>query len=204
MAKKSFNYFAQFQKQILQCEKAAEQLVAMLDDYTDIQHKAEQIHDTEHEADGQLHELMRELNRSFVTPIDREDIVQLSNALDDITDTIEDVANLLDVMSIEVIKPEAKEMAQLIIEGCRSLKALVSEFHLFKSSKNLNELIIEVNEVEEKGDVLHRSVIKEMFKNEKDAIELIKWKQIFDAMEDTLDYIEDVADLIDGLIIKNS
>jgi predicted phosphate transport protein (TIGR00153 family) len=204
MAKKTYNYFEQFEKQILLSENAAEQLVAMLDDYTDIQNKAEKIHDTEHKADEQLHGLMQELNRSFVTPIDREDIVQLASALDDITDAVEDVANLLDVMSIEVVKPEAKEMSLLILEGSRALSALVSEFHLFKSSKNLNDLIIKVNEVEAKGDVLHRSVTKELFKNERDAIELMKWKQIFDTMEDTLDFIEDVADLIDGLVIKNS
>ncbi|MDR0858057.1 MAG: DUF47 family protein [Oscillospiraceae bacterium] len=204
MAKKSYNYFEQFEKQMTMCEKAAEQLVAMLADYTDIHNKAEEIHDTEHKADEHLHELMQELNRSFVTPIDREDIVQLANALDDITDAIEDVANLFDVMSIERVKPEAKEMSQLILESSIALSALVSEFHLFKSSKNLNDLIIKVNEVETKGDELHRSVTKEMFKNEKDAIELMKWKQIFDTMEETLDIFEDVADMIDGLVIKNS
>ncbi|MDR0838453.1 MAG: DUF47 family protein [Oscillospiraceae bacterium] len=204
MAKKNYNYFEQFEKQMALCEKAAEQLVEMLEDYTDVQNKAEKIHDTEHHADEQLHELMHELNRSFVTPIDREDIVQVANAFDDITDTIEDVANLLDVMSIEDVKPEAKEMAKLILEGSRSLSTLVSEFHLFKSSKKLNDLIIEVNDVEAKGDVLHRSVLKKMFRDEKDAIQLMKWKQIFDTMEETLDYIEDVADLIDGLVIKNS
>jgi predicted phosphate transport protein (TIGR00153 family) len=204
VAKRNYSYFEQFEKQIQFCEKAAEQLVAMLEDYTDVQIKAERIHDTEHNADEQLHELMQELNRSFVTPIDREDIVHLANALDDITDAIEDVANLLDVMSIETVKPEAKGMSLLIDEGCKALSELVSEFHLFKSSKKLNDLIIKVNEVEAEGDVLHRSVTKELFKNEKDAVELIKWKQIFDTMEDTLDIIEDVADMIDGLIIKNS
>jgi predicted phosphate transport protein (TIGR00153 family) len=204
MAKKNYNYFEQFEKQMLLCEKAAEQFVDMLGDYTDIQNKADRIHDTEHTADEHIHELMRELNRSFVTPIDREDIVQLANALDDITDAIEDVANLFTMLSIEIVKPEAKEMSLLILEGSRALSALISEFHLFKSSKNLNDLIIKVNEVETRGDDLHRSVIKKMFKTETNAIELMKWKQIFDTMEDTLDIIEDVADLIDGLVIKNS
>jgi predicted phosphate transport protein (TIGR00153 family) len=183
---------------------AAEQLVDMLEDYTDIHSKAEEIHNTEHMADKQLHELMRELNSSFVTPIDREDIVQFANALDDITDSIEDVANLFDMMSIKVVRPEAKAMSRLILDGSKELSELVSEFHLFKSSKKLNALIIKVNEVETTGDVMHRSVLKELFENEKDAIELMKWKQIFDTMEDTLDNFEDVADLIDGLVIKNS
>ncbi|MDR0916479.1 MAG: DUF47 family protein [Oscillospiraceae bacterium] len=204
MAKKNYNYFEQFEKQMQLCETAAEQLVDMLADYTDTHNKAERIHDTEHKADELLHGLMQELNRSFVTPIDREDIVQLANALDDIADSIEDIANLFDMMSIEVVKPEAKEMSRLIIEGSRALSALVSEFHLFKSSKKLTDLIIKVNDIETKGDVLHRSVMKEMFKHETDAVEIIKWQQIFDNMEDALDNMEDVADLIDGLVIKNS
>jgi predicted phosphate transport protein (TIGR00153 family) len=204
MAKKNYDYFDQFENQMRLCEKSAVQLVDMLEDYTDIHTKAEEIHVTEHEADTCLHELMVELNRSFITPIDREDIVQLGNALDDITDSIEDVAKLFDVMSIEVVKPEAKAMSHLIHEGCQALSALVSEFSRFKNSKNLNELIIKVNKAEEAGDVMHRSIIKEMFISEKDAIELMKWKEIFDTMENVLDNCEDVADLLDGLVVKNS
>ncbi|MDR0906562.1 MAG: DUF47 family protein [Oscillospiraceae bacterium] len=204
MAKKSYNYFEQFEKQMELCERSAAQLAAMLEDYTDIHTKAEEIHATEHLADTCLHELMNELNRSFVTPIDREDIVQISNALDDITDSIEDVANMFDVMSIEVVKPEAKAMSLLIYEACQALSALVSEFPRFKNSKNIKELIVKVNRVEESGDVTYRAIIKEMFLHEKDAIELMKWKEIFETMEDVIDNCEDVAALLDGLVIKNS
>ncbi|MDR0861419.1 MAG: DUF47 family protein [Oscillospiraceae bacterium] len=204
MAKKSYNYFEQFEKQMELCEKSAAQLVAMLEDYTDIHTKAQEIHATEHQADMCLHELMRELNRSFVTPIDREDIVQISNALDDITDSIEDVSNMFDVMSIEVVKPEAKTMSLLIHEACQALSALVSEFPRFKNSKNITELVVKVNRVEESGDITYRGIIKEMFLHEKDAIELMKWKEIFDTMEDVIDNCEDVAALLDGLVIKNS
>jgi predicted phosphate transport protein (TIGR00153 family) len=204
MAKKNYDFFEQFENQMLLCKKSAAQLVDMLEDYTDIHQKAEEIHATEHQADTCLHELMVELNRSFITPIDREDIVQLANELDDITDSIEDVANLFDMLSIEEVKPEAKDLSRLIYDGCEALAALVSEFPRFKNSKNLNELIIKVNKVEESGDVMHRSIIKEMYKSEKNAIELMKWKEIIDTMENVLDNCEDVADLLDGLVIKNS
>ena len=204
MASKDYNYFDQFVMQTSLCKKAAGQLMDMLEEYTNVFSKADAIHDTEHEADNLLHEIMRELNRSFITPIDREDIVGLANELDDIADSIEDVANLFDVLSIDSVRPEALDMAKLILAGCERLYDAVAEFAHFKSSKNLNELIIKVNHIEEEGDRMHRRVIKAMYQNEKDPITLIKWKEIYDAMEATLDDCEDVADLLDGLTIKNS
>lgn len=204
MAKRQYNYFEQFAKQMELNRKAAEQLVDMLENYVDVERKAEQIHETEHAADQHLHELMSELNRSFITPIDREDIVQLANELDDITDSIEDVSNLFDVLSITAVKPEAKEMSRLILNACEALCKVVGEFAHFKNSKKLVEMIIEVNRIEEEGDRRHRAIIKELYKTEPNAIELMKWKEIFDTMEDVLDNCEDVADLLDGLVIKNS
>ena len=201
---KNYNYFNKFLEQMSLCKKAAEQLMDMLQNYTDVSKKAEEIHATEHEADNLLHEIMGELNRSFMTPIDREDIVGLVNELDDITDSIEDVANLFDVLSIAQVRREALEMAELILAGCNILYDAIAEFSHFKNSKILGELVIKVNQAEEDGDRKHRGVIKAMYQNEKDPVELMKWKEIFDTMEDVLDDCEDAADLLDGLIIKNS
>lgn len=204
MANKNYNYFDKFLKQMSLCKKAAQQLMDMLENYNNITSQAEEIHATEHEADNLLHEIMEELNRSFITPIDREDIVGLVNELDDIADSIEDVAILFDILSIRQLKPEALEMGKLILTGCEALYDAVAEFAHFKNSKKLSELIIRVNQAEEDGDKRHRSVIKEMYQSETDPITLIKWKEIFDAMENVLDDCEDVADLLDGLVIKNS
>ena len=204
MAKKEYNYFDQFVSQVTLCKKAAGQLSDMLADYTDVFAKANAIHDTEHEADMVLHEISRELNKSFITPIDREDIIDLAMQTDDIADSIEDVANLFDMMGIEEIKPEAKAMVKLILTGCEKLCEAVEEFAHFKVSKKLNDLIIEVNHIEEEGDRVHRGFIKALYKDEKDPITLMKWKEILDSMEKVLDDCEDVADLLDGLAIKNS
>ena len=204
MPSKRYNYFAKFVQQTSLCKKAAQQLMDALENYTDISAKAAAIHDTEHEADMLLHEIMGELNRSFITPIDREDIVSLVNTLDDVADSIEDVATLFDVLSIAQVIPQAIEMTKLILECCVTLFDAVSEFEHFKDSKALSALTIRVNRIEEDGDRMHRDVIKALYKEEKDPITLMKWKEIFDKMEDVLDGCEDVADLLDGLIIKNS
>ena len=204
MASKNYNYFDKFVEQMSLCKKAAQQLMNMLENYNEVSAQAEEIHSTEHEADSLLHEIMSELNRSFMTPIDREDIVSLVNELDDITDSIEDVAILFDILGITQVRPEAVEMGKLILTGCEMLYDAIAEFTHFKNSKKLNELIIRVNKAEEDGDRTHRSVIKAMYQTESDPVTLIKWKEIFDAMENVLDDCEDVADLLDGLIIKNS
>ena len=204
MATKNYNYFDKFIEQMSLCKKAAQQLMEMIENYADVSVKAEAIHRTEHDADDLLHEILGELNRSFITPIDREDIVSLTHELDDITDSVEDVANLFDMFSITQVRPEALEMAKLILVGCEMLYDAVAEFAHFKTSKKITDLIIRVNKAEEDGDRMHRGVIKAMYQNEKDPIAIMKWKQIYDAMENVLDDCEDVADLIDGLIIKNS
>ena len=204
MAAKNYNYFDKFVQQMSLCKKAAQQLMDMIDNYTDVSTKADAIHNTEHEADDLLHEILSELNRSFITPIDREDIVNLVHHLDDIADSIEDVANLFDVFSITNIRPEALDMAKLILVGCEMLYDAIAEFAHFKNSKKLPDLVIKVNKAEEDGDKMYRNVIKAMYQTEKDPITLMKWKEIFDAMETVLDDCEDVADLLDGLTIKNS
>ena len=202
--KKNFNYFEKFTEQMSLSKKAAEQLMDMIENYSDVSAKADLIHNTEHEADIILHDILEELNRSFITPIDREDILALTQELDDITDSIEDVANLFDMLSITEVKPEALEMAKLILIGCEMLYDAIAEFSRFKNSKIISDLIIKVNKAEEDGDRMHRSVIKAMYLNEKDPITIMKWKEIFNTMENVLDDCEDVADLLGGLIIKNS
>jgi predicted phosphate transport protein (TIGR00153 family) len=204
MATKKYNYFDQFVQQMSLCKKAAQQLMKMLENYTEVSRQANEIHDTEHAADDLVHQILNELNRSFITPIDREDIVGLVNELDDITDSIEDAANLFDMLSISEIKPEALEMAKLILVGCETLYDAVAEFAHFKTSSKLRELTMLVNKAEEDGDRKHRSFIKAMYLTETDPINLMKWKEIFDMMEKILDDCEDVADLLDGIIIKNS
>ncbi|WRS27091.1 DUF47 family protein [Oscillospiraceae bacterium MB08-C2-2] len=202
--KKSLDFFEAFTRQAGYCKKAADQLVLMLANYTDVTIRAEEIHVTEHEADSSLHEVMHELARCFVTPIDRDNIITLINRLDDITDAIEDVANLFDMLSITTVKPEVKTLADLIAQACSALYDAVDEFPRFKHSKTLNELIIRVNRLEEDGDRMHRAIIKNMYQQEQNAIELMKWKEIINAMENVLDYCEDVANLLDELAISNS
>lgn len=198
------NYF-EILYQMAECSyRAATQLDEMIHNYVDVTRKADIVHNTEHEADNLLHNLVQELNAAFITPIDREDLIAIGNGIDTITDTVEDVANLFDMYTIKRVEREAMDMSEVATSICKALMEAVQEFEVFRSSKKLNNLVIEVNRLEEKGDVLHRSTMKNLFNNPNiPDIDKVKWKDIYDNLERIFDMCEDVADALEGTAVKN-
>ena len=176
----------------------------LLNDFTDVSTKITNLKDIEHECDTHVHKILKALNASFVTPIDREDIYMIAKEMDNIVDSIEEVANRFDLFHVTEIREEAKEMASLIVDCVMELRILVNELRRMKRSSIINEKIIEVNRIENLGDVVYRSAIKSLFENETNAIEVIKWKQIFELMETSLDSCEDVANILEGVIMKHA
>lgn len=201
---KDINYFEVFNSMADCLIRSAKQLYDMTVNFRDVKEKADGVHAIEHEADELLHDMVYQLNRAFITPIDREDILQIGNGIDSIIDAIEDVANLFDMLSIREMMPQAVGFAELIVRSSEALSLAINEFRQFKKTKNLNSLVINVNKIEEEGDRLHRRLIKELYENQKlTVLDIIKWKEIFDNMERVLDGCEDVADMLEGLSVKN-
>ncbi len=202
--KKDVNYFTILNSMADCFCRASVELKEMLHDYTDVAAKAKKVHDIEHEADKLLHGLVHELNRAFITPIDREDILHIGNNIDSITDLIEEVANLFDMLSIKEVEKPALEMSNLVVLICEVLARAIKEFEDFRKSKKLADLIIEVNGLEEKGDSIYRSTLKALYNNEKMPIlDIAKWKEIYDNMERIFDSCEEVADLLESSAVKN-
>ena len=204
MPKKEDNYFDRFIAAIQYSCKAAEMLEEMANDYTDIEKKVSRIHEVEHEADREYHLLVEQLNKSFITPIEREDILAISQSIDNITDKIEDVAYRFTMFNVQKPHAEATAFLHLISKGCQVLKEAMVEFKNFKKSKLLSEKIIEVNHIEEEGDQLYKNIIHTIFSSNLDSVDIIKWKEIFETMEDCMDCCEDVADLMESVVMKNS
>ena len=125
------------------------------------------------------------------------------NSIDTITDHIEDVSNRFDMFSIETVQPEAIQMARLIVRATGILKDALTEFKTFKKSRRLHELIKDVNTVDGEGDRLYRKIIKRLFIDQESTVDIIKWKDIYDDMENVLDSCEDVANIIEGVLMKN-
>lgn len=183
--------------------KAAEILQDLFINYTDIDDKIESVEKLEHSCDRTIHDIIEHLNRSFITPIDREDIFLIAKELDNIIDSIEETVQGLRLFSITKIKPQAVEMARLITKCTNELSVVVGELKHFKTSKIMQERIIEVNHIENEGDETYNKIIQELFTKEQNPVEIIKWKEIIEDMESTLDACEDIANMIEGIVSKN-
>lgn len=205
MKSKEVNYFSLFIEAAQVCERAACKLEEMmLGDVGKIPDTAHAIHEMEHEGDELYHTLYYHLNRAFITPIEREDILLIAKNIEDAMDVIDEAAIAFDMLFVRAVRPEAKAMARLISQSCEKMVEATREFEHFKKSKHLAPLIVDINHIEEDGDRLYQSTIKGLFANERDAIEVLKWKNIFDTLENILDACENVADTMENVILKNS
>ncbi|WAM32696.1 DUF47 domain-containing protein [Caldicellulosiruptor naganoensis] len=148
---------------------------------------------------------MELLNRTFIAPLDREDLFAIIKEIDNIVDALETVAHRFEIYGVEQIKPEAKILSEMIINCTKELKSVVENLKDSKNTKLIKEKIIEVNRIEDEGDIVYRNAIKKLFSENRDKpIEVIIWKEIFGFLEDTLDACEDVANVIEGVVTKNA
>jgi predicted phosphate transport protein (TIGR00153 family) len=159
------------------------------------------IKDLEHQGDELTHELVRTLNRTFVTPFDREDILALASGLDDVLDYIEEISDTVTLYKIDTIPPAAVEMVDLIASAAGELQKGVSNL---EQLKGLEQHGIEVHRLENLGDTVSRQAIASLFAGGHDAMEVIKLKEFFTLLEDALDRCEDVANILEAITIKNA
>jgi len=162
------------------------------------------LEEKEREGDQQVHAMMDRLNKSFITPIDREDLFLISKDLDNITDAIESTAHLFAMFDVQSVREDAKAFARLIVEATAELHAVTVEMKGFKKSKELKPRVIEVNRLENEGDRLHRRAVHALFTQEMDPLEVLKWREVYERMESALDACEHVANIILGVVVKHA
>ncbi len=170
----------------------------------DLEARMQKIHEVENEADCIKHELMEVLVKAFITPIEREDIILMSQNIDDLVDKIEDVLIRLYCNNIQVIRPDALKTSELIVKGCAAVKTVVTEFADFKHSKNLRQHIIDVNTLEEDADQLFIQSIRQLHVNSTDPMEVFCWHELYRYLEHCMDACEHVADVVESVVMKNS
>lgn len=207
MAKRSgYDYFKKLEDLVDYSCRAAELLHNTLINFNinTIDAKIDEIHEIEHSADLAKHDMITRLTKEFIPPIEREDLVSLSQEIDDITDCIEDVLIKIHMFNVSKIKPEVEEFSLLIKECCYTLKIAMKEFSNFKKSSTLKEKIIEVNQLEEKGDKLYYQTVHNLFVKSKDPLELLVWKEIYEYFEKCYDACEEAADVMESIVMKNS
>lgn len=204
--KRDEDYFERFVSLVKYSCEAADLLKDVLANYQteELQIKMKDMHVIEHQADIEKHLMMQKLAKEFITPIEREDIMEMAHQIDNVTDAIEDVVMRLYMFDILEVRPEALELSKVICKLCDALKTALMEFSNFRKSKNLHSLIIEINRLEEDGDRIYMEAMRNLYVSSKDTIEIIRWTKTFDCLEKCCDVCENVADVIESVIMKNS
>lgn len=181
------------------------QILARLFDEPDFDKQAEmalKIKDLENDGDNVAHRIFDELDQTFITPFDREDIHQLVSTLDDVIDFINGVSQRVRLYRPKKFPPQFREFGVILIHGAEEIQKAVFELKNLKKPDKIEAACIKINELENLGDDLYHMVISDLFQNEKDAIELIKVKEVLQTIERACDRIEDVADVLKTIIIK--
>ena len=163
--------------------------------------KAEEIKEIEHKCDFLSHEVYQRLHRTFVTPLDREDIHALARSLDDIMDEIDATAGYVRLYRIPSVRYGARELARIITDSCKAVRLAMLGL---EDRKTVSEHLVEINRLENEADRMHLDAVSRLFEEETDAILVFKWKEILDRLEDATDRCEDVADVIEGVVLKNA
>jgi predicted phosphate transport protein (TIGR00153 family) len=182
--------------------KAAEFLSSLFDNYGNLMEIKNRITDIEHEGDDTVHKIFEALNQTFITPIDREDIADLTSALDNVLDHIYGAVRRLYLYEIENPTKTMIEFSKVLVKACAQLDLAVKELKELKAPEKIEQRCIEVNKIENDGDEILSGGVVELFKT-KDAKEIIKLKEIYDFLESAVDRCEDAANVISDIVMKN-
>jgi predicted phosphate transport protein (TIGR00153 family) len=163
--------------------------------------RADEIKEVEHRCDSITHEILKRLHRTFVTPLDREDIYAMARGLDDVMDAIDAAAGVVRRYRVQRVRNGGRELARVI---ALSTGQLTVAMEALERHDTVQEAIVEVNRLENEGDRIHHQAVEELFAEEKDPIEVIKWKEILDFLEEATDMCEDVANLLEGIVLKHA
>jgi uncharacterized protein len=193
-------FFDLFEEAGANIVRASELLERMLDQWPEHGELARDVRDCEHEGDRITHDIIQRLNSSFVTPIDREDIYALASALDDIVDYIEEVSDFLGLYRIEAPMEKAIELSRILHEASRAIADAIPRLRTFR---DIHHYTVEVNRLENDGDRVLREALASLFEHGIDPMLVIRWKDIFERLEDAIDSTESAANILEGIVIKN-
>ncbi len=182
--------------------KAAQRLKELVDIWKNVEARVSEITELEHEGDSITHRIMEQLNRTFVTPLDREDIALLAHSLDDITDFIQAAADAMFIYKVDCPGQSVRELSDIIVQATAEVERAVSLLSHRVNLKLIPERCVEINRLENMADRIYRSAIGELFDDTTDTAKIIKWREIYEHMEAATDRCEDVANVLEGAALK--
>jgi len=201
---KEEKFYDLFEELINKIEEGGNMFLCMVETYEYPLPKITKLKELEHEADVITHRTYEKMHKTFLTPLDREDIYDLVNKMDSILDMIEAAAARMHLYKVKKPTKVIIDQAKILNEAIRKVKLIVCGMRDMKNSKMIIDACVEINTLENEGDIILRSAMVDLFENEKDAIELIKWKEIFERIEEAIDVCEDVSNIVEGIVLKHA
>ena len=204
MKKKELNYFDEFIKNVDICCEISNIIKQHVDNFKneDAKETEKIVHKLENDADLNLHNIKNYLVKDFLPPIDREDIILLSNKIDNAVDDLDEIIIDLNIYNINELRNDFKDFADLICQMSAKLREVMNNFKDKKKYDQTKALIIEINGLEEQGDRLYENAIKNLYNTEQNPIEILKWNNIYGTLEDAIDSFEGVADYVEEILMK--
>jgi uncharacterized protein len=194
-------FFDLFRKQAENINNGAEAFLKMLLHYTGVPEQVQNIKAIEHAGDEITHQTFRMLNKTFITPFDREDIHELVSTMDDVIDLIDAAASRFALYRVETLRVGTLDLARVLVSATKELSAAI---HAIEKPDTAMKHCIEINRYENESDRICRTLIAQLFDEEKDPVQIIKWKEIFEVIETAVDKCEDVANVIENIILKSA
>ena len=201
---REIKFFDLFEDSAQNTVKAAHGLKKLVDEWGNIDVEVAQITELEHVGDTITHQIMAQVNRTFVTPFDREDIASLAHVLDDVTDFIHSAAYAMLIYKVDSPSQRAKELADIIVQSTSEVEKAIPQLRTRAGLKSIYEKCVEINRLENVADTVFRSAMAELFDDTTDMAKIIKWREIYEHMESATDRCEDVANVLEGVALKHA
>ena len=198
------SFFGHFEQQGKKTVEGCRAFLEMVETPTELEARAERVKQIEHECDEITHAVVEGLHKTFITPIDRNDIYTLITRMDDIMDLVEAAADRLSLYEMRTMNREAVDLARCLVQSAEHVLGAVSSIRNLGKPNGILQHCIEINRLENVADNLLRSALARLFREEKDPIAVIKWKEIYETLESATDRCEDVANIIEGVVLENS
>ncbi|MBI2855187.1 MAG: DUF47 domain-containing protein [Chloroflexi bacterium] len=195
-------FFDLFEQDATNLVKGAHALSDLIEHWDNIEDRVKAIADIEHSGDAITHEIIYNLHRTFVTPLDREDITALANAIDDVMDFIQAASDIMLLYKIQQPTPRAHELAHVILDACQEIERAVPIVRHQGKLRDVLPFCVELNRLENDADEIYRAALSELFSDTKDFAFIIKWREIYEQLESATDRCEDVANVLEGVALK--
>jgi len=198
------NFYFYFDQHAAIMVQSAIELDALVRDPKKVNDKAQILKDLEHQADIVTHQCVEELHKTFITPFQRDDIHRLISHLDDIVDGIEDISTRIKIYKIHQTQSDAEKLSSILLKSTQKLEEILNELKESKNFGRIKQLLTEIDDMEHEADDIYFQAIEKLFNQNHDPLNVMKWKEIYDSLENTIDICQDVGNIIEGVILEST